>query len=79
MTCLRLREPIREPADVDSYGRVWTLLNDLRIRKLGVRVPPGVLLEDFQREGFSRLECSTVTEFRQSSLVISWFRTAQTP
>jgi len=29
---------------VVGCGRLWTLLGDLRIRRLGVRVPPGVLL-----------------------------------
>lgn len=39
------------------------------------RVLPGVLLKPLQQhKGFNRLECSTVTEFNQSFLVIlAWF------
>ncbi len=40
------------PGCVDACGRLWTLLGDLRIRRLGVRVPPGVLLKSLCRKGF---------------------------
>ncbi len=38
------RKAIAEPSK-DGWGRRWTPLGDLRIRRLGVRVPPGVLSE----------------------------------
>ena len=54
--CGRLwnREPLF-PACVDGCGRLWTRLGDLRIRRLGVRVPPGVPSESPQQQGFRRV------------------------
>ena len=40
------------PGRADTHGRLWTRLGDLRIRRLGVRVPPGVLLEPMWCMGF---------------------------
>jgi hypothetical protein len=37
---------------VDGCGLPWTRLGDLRIRRLGVRVPPGVPRKPLHREGF---------------------------
>ena len=37
---------------VDGCGRLWTLLVHLRIRRLGIRVPPGVLLRPLLWRGF---------------------------
>ncbi len=38
--------------DMGAYGYPWTARGDLRIRRLGVRVPPGVPLKPLGREGF---------------------------
>jgi hypothetical protein len=41
------------PVCVDGCGHTRTALGDLRIRRLGVRVPPGVPLKPLRRKGFS--------------------------
>jgi len=43
------------PARMDTNGRPWTPLGDLRIRRLGVRVPPGVPREAPVQAGFRRV------------------------
>jgi hypothetical protein len=45
-------EPIWEPIALDGCGRLWTLLGDLRIRRLGIRVPPGVPLKTLRCKAF---------------------------
>ena len=42
----------------DGCGRLWTPLVDLRIRRLGVRVPPGVLTKPLREGRFRRESCS---------------------
>ncbi len=52
------RKPV-VPGCVDVGGHPWTPVGDLRIRRLGVRVPPGVLLRPLRRKGF---RCSGVAQ-----------------
>ena len=35
----------------DAHGHTWTGLGDLRIRRLGVRVAPGALMQPVKQKG----------------------------
>jgi hypothetical protein len=49
------------PMDIEAFhsglcGRLWTPLGDLRIRRLGVRVPPGVRLKPLHGKAYRLTE-----------------------
>jgi len=53
-------QPLWTPMDLEAFdsglcGRLWTRLGDLRIRRLGIRVPPGVPTIPLARKGFRLL------------------------
>jgi hypothetical protein len=49
------QEPL-SPGEMDFRGQFWTPRGDLRIRRLGVRVPPGVPQKPLRKRGFRRFE-----------------------
>ncbi len=53
------------PGCVDGCGRLWTPFAHLRIRRLGIRVPPGVPAEPLRERGFllSPCEVDSLCEF----------------
>jgi len=68
--CPWTRAPV-VPARADPCGPPWTPLGDLRITRLGVRVPPGVLREAPAQTGFPR-----VGEWVHRAVLMPWERSS---
>jgi hypothetical protein len=62
------RKPL-VPGCVDGCGHLWTPLGDLRIRRLGVRVPPGVPRNPLRCNGFQSTPLSVPSDVLGAILV----------